>query len=236
VLTSPHRARTPFALLAVAGALLLGGCAAGADPSTSGTASGTATSPAASGTATSTGAVGGESGAPTDDPGAGGGDDGGGGDGGGSAPSVPSMTIADVLGRYPDCAAMGSLLGSALDGLELNNESNDGETIQCDWMSTTGDDVNTVSISVTSNNGAVDVPTKEDLDAIGSEYFPDAALESRGGIAYGTKSDGDLRIYGVLVDVPGVGVAVTSGALNEDPRIFGAPAVAVATRLLGIAG
>lgn len=229
MLTSSLTSRTSFALLAVAGALLLGGCAAGATPSTSGAAT-----DAASGSAPATGGVGGEVSAPTDDPGQGDGD--GDGDGGGSAPSVPSMALADVLARYPDCGAMGSLLGSAIDGLELSDESNDGETVQCDWMSTIGDYVNTVSISVTTNNGAVDVPKKEDLDAIGSEYYPDAALESRGGIAYGTKNDGDLRIYGVLVDVPGIGVTVTSGALNEDPRIFGAPAVAVAKQILGIPG
>lgn len=146
------------------------------------------------------------------------------------------MALAEVLARYPDCTAMGSLLGSAIDGLELNNESNEGGAVQCDWMSTTGDYVNTVSVSVTSNNGAVDVPKKEDIAAIGSEYLPDAAVEARGGIAYGTKNTGDLRIFGVLVDVPGIGVAVTSGALNEDPRLFGAPAVAVAKQLLGIGG
>ncbi len=216
--------RAAFAVLAATGALLLAGCAAGSD---------TAASPSIS----ASGAIGGGTSAPTDgatDPGDG--DGGGGENSGGAAPSAPTMALADVLARYPDCAAMDSLLGSAIDGLELNNESNEGGTVQCDWMSTTGDYVNTVSVSVTSNNGAVDVPKKEDIAAIGSEYLPDAAVEARGGIAYGTKNTGDLRIFGVLVDVPGIGVAITSGALNEDPRLFGAPAVAVAKQLLGIAG
>lgn len=220
--------RAAFALLVAAGALAFAGCAAGSDAPSSPSVS-------------ASGAVGG-TGTPSEgatDPGDGDGDGDGGGDAGGggeNAPSVPNMALADVLARYPDCAAMGSLLGSAIDGLELNNESNEGGTVQCDWMSTTGDYVNTVSVSVTSNNGAVDVPKKEDIAAIGSEYLPDAAVEARGGIAYGTKNTGDLRIFGVLVDVPGIGVAVTSGALNEDPRLFGAPAVAVAKQLLGISG
>lgn len=223
MLTPRRFPRTSFALVIAAAAVVLAGCAAGSGP-------------AASPSVTGSGAIGGEAGAPSGEPtdgGAGGGDNGGGGE---NAPSVPSMALADVLARYPDCAAMGSLLGSAIDGLELNNESNEGGTVQCDWMSTTGDYVNTVSVSVTSNNGAVDVPKKEDIAAIGSEYLPDAAVEARGGIAYGTKNTGDLRIFGVLVDVPGIGVAVTSGALNEDPRLFGAPAVAVAKQLLGIGG
>lgn len=225
-MTAPRLfSRAAFAVLVAVGALAIAGCAAG---------SGTAPSPSIS----ASGAVGGGTGAPSDgatDPGDGDGDGGENG-GGGNAPSVPTMGLADVLARYPDCGAMGSLLRSAIDGLELNNESNEDGTVQCDWMSTTGDYVNTVSIAVSTNNGAVDVPKKEDIAAIGSEYLPDAAVEARGGIAYGTKNAGDLRIFGVLVDIPGVGVAITSGALNEDPRIFGAPAVAVAKQLLGIAG
>lgn len=223
MLTPRRFPRTSFALVIAAAAVVLAGCAAGSGP-------------AASPSVTGSGAIGGEAGAPSGEPTDGGAGDGDGGGGGENAPSVPSMALADVLARYPDCAAMGSLLGSAIDGLELNKESNEGGTVQCDWMSTTGDYVNTVSVSVTSNNGAVDVPKKEDIAAIGSEYLPDAAVEARGGIAYGTKNTGDLRIFGVLVDVPGIGVAITSGALNEDPRLFGAPAVAVAKQLLGIGG
>lgn len=217
--------RAAFSLLVAAGALAFAGCAAG---------SGSAASPSIS----ASGVVGAGTGAPSDgatDPGAGG-SDGGENAGGGSAPSVPSMALADVLARYPDCAAMGSVLGSAIDGLELSDQSNEDGTVQCNWMSTTGDYVNTVLLTVTTNNGAGDVPKKEDIAAIGSEYIADAAVEARGGIAYGTTSTGDLRIYGTLVDVPGVGVSISSGALNEDPRIFGAPAVAAAKQLLGIAG
>lgn len=217
--------RAAFALLVAAGALAFAGCAAG---------SGTAASPSVS----ASGAIGGGAGTPSDgasDPGDGDGD-GGGDAGGGAAPAAPSMALADVLARYPDCGAMGSVLGSAIDGLELSDQSNEDGTVQCNWMSTTGDYVNTVLLTVTTNNGAGDVPKKEDIAAIGSEYIADAAVEARGGIAYGTKSTGDLRIYGTLVDVPGVGVSISSGALNEDPRIFGAPAVAAAKQLLGIAG
>jgi hypothetical protein len=101
------------------------------------------------------------------------------------------MALADVLARYPDCAAMGSVLGSAIDGLELSDQSNEDGTVQCNWMSTTGDYVNTVLVTVTTNNGAVDVPKKDDIAAIGSEYIAGAAVEARGGIAYGTKSTGD---------------------------------------------
>jgi len=217
--------RAAFALLVAAGALAFAGCAAG---------SGTAASPSVS----ASGAIGGGTSAPSDgasDPGDGDGD-GGGDAGGGAAPAAPSMALADVLARYPDCAAMGSVLGSAIDGLELSDQSNEDGTVQCTWMSTTGDYVNTVLVTVTTNNGAVDVPKKDDIAAIGSEYIADGAVEARGGIAYGTKSTGDLRIYGTLVDMPGVGVSISSGALNEDPRLFGAPAVAAAKQLLGIAG
>lgn len=224
-MTAPRLvSRAAFALLVAAGALAFVGCAAG---------SGTAASPSVS----ASGAVGG-AGTPSDgasDPGDGDGD-GGGDAGGGAAPAAPSMALADVLARYPDCAAMGSVLGSAIDGLELSDQSNEDGTVQCNWMSTTGDDVNTVLVTVTTNNGAVDVPKKDDIAAIGSEYLADGAVEARGGIAYGTKSTGDLRIYGTLVDMPGVGVSISSGALNEDPRLFGAPAVAAAKQLLGIAG
>ncbi|AXA96683.1 hypothetical protein [Microbacterium sp. PM5] len=223
-MTAPRLvSRATFAVLVAAGALAFAGCAAG---------SSTAASPSIS----ASGAIGGDTGAPTDgatDPGDG---DGGGDAVGGSAPSAPTMALADVLARYPDCAAMGSVLGSAIDGLELSDQSNEDGTVQCNWMSTTGDYVNTVLVTVTTNNGAVDVPKKEDIAAIGSEYIADGAVEARGGIAYGTKSTGDLRIYGTLVDMPGVGVSISSGALNEDPRLFGAPAVAAAKQLLGIAG
>ncbi|GAA4055821.1 hypothetical protein GCM10023065_29580 [Microbacterium laevaniformans] len=225
-MTAPRLvSRAAFALLVAAGALAFAGCAAG---------SGTAASPSVS----ASGAIGGGTSAPSDgasDPGDGDGD-GGGDAGGGAAPAAPSMALADVLARYPDCAAMGSVLGSAIDGLELGEQSNEDGTVQCNWMSTTGDYVNTVLLTVTTNNGAGDVPKKEDIAAIGSEYIADAAVEARGGIAYGTKSTGDLRIYGTLVDMPGVGVSISSGALNEDPRLFGAPAVAAAKQLLGIAG
>ena len=219
-MTAPRFVPRPvLALLLAAGALAVAGCAAGGGP---------ASSPSIS----MSGAVGGGStgAAPSEDPGDGGENAGGG------APSAPTMALADVLARYPDCAAMGSVLGSAIDGLELGNESNEDGTVQCNWMSTTGDYVNTVDVSVTTNNGAGDVPKKDDIAAIGSEYIADAAVEGRGGIAYGTKSTGDLRIYGTLVDMPGVGISITSGALNEDPRIFGAPAVAAAKQLLGIPG
>lgn len=223
-MTAPRLvSRATFAVLVAAGALAFAGCAAG---------SSTAASPSIS----ASGAIGGDTGAPTDgatDPGDG---DGGENVGGGSAPSAPTMALADVLSRYPDCAAMGSVLGSAIDGLELSDQSNEDGTVQCNWMSTTGDYVNTVLVTVTTNNGAVDVPKKDDIAAIGSEYIADGAVEARGGIAYGTKSTGDLRIYGTLVDMPGVGVSISSGALNEDPRLFGAPAVAAAKQLLGIAG
>lgn len=224
-MTAPRLvSRAAFSLLVAAGAFAFAGCAAG---------SGTAASPSVS----VSGAVGGGTGAPSDGATAPGEGDTGGGDArGGSAPSAPTMALADVLARYPDCAAMGSVLGSAIDGLELGDQSNEDGTVRCTWMSTTGDYVNTVDISVTTNNGAVDVPKKDDIAAIGSEYIADAAVEARGGIAYGTKSTGDLRIYGTLVDVPGVGVSISSGALNEDPRIFGDPAVAAAKQLLGIAG
>lgn len=224
-MTAPRLvSRAAFSLLVAAGAFAFAGCAAG---------SGTAASPSVS----VSGAVGGGTGAPSDGATAPGeGDTGGGDAGGGSAPSAPTMALADVLARYPDCAAMGSVLGSAIDALELGDQSNEDGTVRCTWMSTTGDYVNTVDISVTTNNGAVDVPKKDDIAAIGSEYIADAAVEARGGIAYGTKSTGDLRIYGTLVDVPGVGVSISSGALNEDPRIFGDPAVAAAKQLLGIAG
>ncbi|KXZ61281.1 hypothetical protein Mlaev_00705 [Microbacterium laevaniformans] len=225
-MTAPRLvSRAAFALLVAAGALAFAGCAAG---------SGTAASPSVS----ASGAIGGGTSAPTDgatDPGDGG-SDGGENAGGGAAPAAPSMALADVLARYPDCAAMGSVLGSAIDGLELGDQSNEDGTVRCTWMSTTGDYVNTVDISVTTNNGAVDVPKKDDIAAIGSEYLADGAVEARGGIAYGTTSTGDLRIYGTLVDMPGVGVSISSGALNEDPRLFGAPAVAAAKQLLGIAG
>lgn len=225
-MTTPRLvSRAAFALLVAAGGLAFAGCAAG---------SGTAAAPSMS----APGAIGGGTSAPTDgatDPGDGDGD-GGGNNSGGSAPSAPTMALADVLARYPDCAAMGSALGSAIDRLELTDQSNEDGTVQCAWKSTMGDYANTVLVTVTTNNGAVDVPTKDDIAAIGSEYIADAAVEARGGIAYGTKSTGDLRMYGTLVDMPGLGVSITSGALNEDPRIFGAPAVAAAKQLLGIAG
>lgn len=224
-MTAPRFVPRPvLALLLAAGALAVAGCAAGGGP---------ASSPSIS----MSGAVGGgpTGAAPSEDPGDGGGD-GGGDAGGGSAPSAPTMALADVLARYPDCAAMGSVLGSAIDGLELGDQSNEDGTVQCNWMSTTGDYVNTVLVTVMTNNGAVDVPKKDDIAAIGSEYIADAAIEGRGGIAYGTTSTGDLRIYGTLVDMPGVGVSISSGALNEDPRLFGAPAVAAAKQLLGIPG
>ncbi|KXC05524.1 hypothetical protein [Microbacterium hominis] len=216
--------RTALVLLLGAAALGFAGCAAAADVASSPSVSGSG----AVGAATPTGSTG--------DPGDGDGGDGGGDAGGGSAPSVPTMALADVLGRYPDCAAMGSLLGSALDGLEPNGADNDGQTVQCDWISAIGDDVNNVSITVTTNNGAVDVAAKDDIAAIGSEYVADAALEARGGIAWLTKNTGDLRIFVTNVDVPGLAVAITSGALNQDPRISGGPAVAAAKQLLGIAG
>ncbi len=222
-MTAPRFVPRPvLALLIAAGALAVSGCAAG---------TGTAASPSIS----ESGGAGAGTDAPSDaatDPAVGNGEGGS----GSSAPSVPTMALADVLARYPDCAAIGTVLGSAIDGLERGDESNEGGTVQCNWMSTGGDDVNTVGITVTTNNGAVDVPKKEDIAAIGSEYVADAAVEARGGIAYGTKTTGDLRIYGTLVDVPGVGVSISSSALNVDPRIFGAPAVAATKQLLGIAG
>lgn len=131
---------------------------------------------------------------------------------------------------------MGSTLGSAIDGLVVTDGTVDADAVQCSWGSGIGDDVNAVTLQIDPNGGAASVSPKDVIASLGFEDLADAAIEAHGGVAWQAAGTGDLRIYATMVEVPGVSVSFSSGALNEDPRLFGAPAVAAAKQLLGIAG
>lgn len=146
-------------------------------------------------------------------------------------------TVADVVARYPSCAAIGALVSAQIEGMELVDDAVDSESVRCMWKSPTNADViASFGATVDANMGADDVPTKDIIELSGLEYVPDAGLEAAGGIANLGRAVGDLRSLTTVTNVPGVYVTLTQTKLGVDPDFGGTPAVAVAKQLLGIDG
>lgn len=145
--------------------------------------------------------------------------------------------MADVVARYPSCAAVGALVSAQIEGMEIIDDVVDSESVDCLWKSPTNADViATFGVTVDANMGADDVPTKEIIELSGLEYVPDAGLEAAGGIANLGRAVGDLRSLTTVTNVPGVYVTFTQTLLGVDPDFGGTPAVAAAKQLLGIDG
>lgn len=154
-----------------------------------------------------------------------------------SAPADPLASVTDVTSRYSDCEAIGTVLGSAIDGLIPDEASTfESDMVQCAWLSTDegAGDLETVSVAIDPNQGADDVATPDVLTVIGAEQIPDAVIESHGGIAYFTSGTGDLRIAVTTVDIPGMSVSITHGVLGSDPSLVGPAAVDVIKQLLTV--
>lgn len=148
-----------------------------------------------------------------------------------------AYTVADVVERYPSCAAIGALVSAQIEGMELVDDAVDSESVRCMWKSPTNADViASFGATVDANTGAGDVPTKDIIELSGLEYVPDAGLEAAGGIANLGRAVGDLRSLTTVTNVPGVYVTLTQTKLGVDPDFGGTPAVAVAKQLLGIDG
>lgn len=146
-------------------------------------------------------------------------------------------TVADVVARYPSCAAIGAVVAAQIDGMEIVDEVVDSESVDCSWKSPTGADViATFGVTVDANSGAGDVPTTDVIEMSGLEYVPDAGLEAAGGMADLGRTVGDLRGLTTVTNVPGVYVTLTQMKLGVDPDFGGAPAVAAAKQILGIDG
>ncbi|MDQ1205452.1 hypothetical protein [Microbacterium sp. SORGH_AS_0862] len=156
---------------------------------------------------------------------------------GGSPAGGGEYTVADVVARYPSCAAVGALVSAQIEGMEIIDDVVDSESVDCLWKSPTNADViATFGVTVDANMGADDVPTKEIIELSGLEYVPDAGLEAAGGIANLGRAVGDLRSLTTVTNVPGVYVTFTQTLLGVDPDFGGTPAVAAAKQLLGIDG
>ncbi|UIN30881.1 hypothetical protein [Microbacterium binotii] len=155
----------------------------------------------------------------------------------GSSQGGGEYTVADVVARYPSCAAIGALVSAQIEGMELVDDAVDSESVRCMWKSPTNADViASFGATVDANMGADDVPTKDIIELSGLEYVPDAGLEAAGGIANLGRAVGDLRSLTTVTNVPGVYVTLTQTKLGVDPDFGGTPAVAVAKQLLGIDG
>lgn len=146
------------------------------------------------------------------------------------------FTVADVLSRYPSCEAIGGLLDSAIDGLDLVVDEVGSEAVSCSWSSSAGEEASAVSVAIDPNLGADDVPTQEAIAVIGLEYVPDAAVESVGGRVVVMKNSADLISVNTAVHVPGVYVSVTPVTLGKEPALAGPAAIDVAKQLLDIRG
>jgi len=152
-------------------------------------------------------------------------------------PTESLGSIAEVTSRYPDCQALGAVLGSAIDGLIPDEASTfESDMVACSWLSTNegAGDLETVSVAIDPNQGAEDVATPDVLTMIGAEQIPDAVIESHGGIAYLMPGTGDLRISVTTVDIPGLSVAITHGVLGSDPSLVGPTAVEAIKQILAL--
>lgn len=156
---------------------------------------------------------------------------------GGSQSGGGEYTVADVVARYPSCAAIGALVSAQIEGMEIVDDVVDSESVDCLWKSPTNADViASFGATVDANTGANDVPTKDIIELSGLEYVPDAGLEAAGGIANVGRAVGDLRSLTTVTNVPGVYVTLTQTKLGVDPDFGGTPAVDAAKQLLGIDG
>jgi len=150
----------------------------------------------------------------------------------------PNLTVGDIVSRYPDCDAVGALLGSSLDGMEINPTSPGvaDDSVACGWIPETiaGSTATTIGVAIDANAGADDVPDEGTLELIGAERIADTDIESQGGIAYMAVGSGDLRITVTSVVTPGVTLSITHGVLGADPTLVGPTAVTAMKQLLGL--